>query len=415
MSRKKHESKKIFENMPVEPDEVPHGTSNAAVPADETSTPLTEAEQAESEAPALEQAADKSEETAPNADESAAESSNPESDEVSPDDLLEDVRRSLIQEEESRDKEQQPKWWKRIGRSSRKNTPEQETPKAVEEINLPNLETELTAPVGKQEPEPEEYVDDIDELIDLLETEEAEEKKPAVAEAPPPEPEKVIDLEELKKQAFQPRQTAETEQSLSEVRSIALEGDEEVFVEVQSTPQNPLEERISAVENALTPYRRYINFVIAFLGLVMAIVAGAVLFNIYKQSVAAAAPTEVPSDLPFPTSVSLPGGWTFKLAKGRLLDGNWNPQGAEWLQGTEVCRWVALPWSKQLEAVIRTLNPDDPIQLGMSNNDMLTYKVYSIKQMSPAEMQELDSNTPCLLIVLVEPDAEQRWVLTSLP
>jgi hypothetical protein len=51
----------------------------------------------------------------------------------------------------------------------------------------------------------------------------------------------------------------------------------------------------------------------------------------------------------------------------------------------------------------------------MSNNDVLTYNVSSIDQMSPLEMQELDSNTPCLLIVLAEPEAEERWVLTARP
>jgi hypothetical protein len=413
MPRKKNGSKKIFENMPVEPDEVLHEDKDAVVPT-ETDTPLTESAAGENDAPTLDQNEAGVEEIVKEAEESAAEPSGAESGKTVPDDLLEDVRRSLIEEEETREKEERPKWWKRIGKGSRKNAPEPETPKVVEEINLPALEFEETAPISNQEAESEEYLDDIDELIDLLETEETQ-KKPAVEEEVPPEPEKVVDLEELKKQAFQPRPTSATEQSLSEVRSIALEGDEEVFVEVQSTPQDPLEERISAVENALTPYRRYINFVVAFIGLIMAVIAGAVLFNIYKQSVAAAAPTELPSNVPFPTGVSLPGGWTFKLAKGSLVDGNWNPKGAEWLQGTEVCRWVALPWSKQLEAVIRTLNPDDAIQLGMSNNDMLTYKVYSIQQMSPAEMQKLDSNKPCLLIVLAEPEAEKRWVLTSLP
>jgi len=103
------------------------------------------------------------------------------------------------------------------------------------------------------------------------------------------------------------------------------------------------------------------------------------------------------------------------LGRGALDSGHWNPKGAEWLQGTEVCRWVALPWSAQLQAVVRTLNPDDPIKLGMSNNDQLTYKVSSIEQMSPEEMQNLDTKTPCLLIVLAQPDAEKRWVLTAVP
>jgi hypothetical protein len=247
----------------------------------------------------------------------------------------------------------------------------------------------------------------------MLEKEQASTAKPVV-EAQPPEPEVVPDLEELKKQVFQPRPTPMQDET--EVRSVALEGGEEVFVEVESKAQDPLEERLSAMENALKPYRRYINFGLALLGLVMAVVAALVLFNIYQRNVAIPAAQQAESNLPFPTSISLPGGWTFNLGKGSLTpDGRWDPQQPEWLQGTEVCRWVAIPWSKQLEAVLRTLNPDDPIELGMSNNDKLIYKVSSIKQMSPEEMQKLDANRPCLLVVLPEPKADTRWVLTALP
>ncbi len=148
----------------------------------------------------------------------------------------------------------------------------------------------------------------------------------------------------------------------------------------------------------------------------MAAVAAFLIYNAYQRSVVQARPTEIPSDLPFPTTVGLPGGWQFALGKGALTsEGSWNPSGAEWLQGTEVCRWVALPYSRQLEAVIRTLNANDPIELGMSNNDKLTYNVYSVRQMTPAELLKTDSNKPCLLVVLAEPNAEKRWVLTALP
>lgn len=341
----------------------------------------------------------------------AAAPSDLESDELSPDDLLDDVRRSLI-EDEAQENREQPKWWKRIGRGSRKNA-EPEEPKVVEEINLPNLDAEEIVTETQPETSPEEPIDPIDELLDLLDKEDVAAKKPAAVEETPPEPENAPDIEELKKQAFQPRPAATQEEDLTEVRAIALEG-EEVFVEVQATREDQLEERLKGVENALQPYKRYIYFGIAVLGLVMAVIAGMVLLTAYNRTLGAPTP-EVVSNVPFPTSVSLPGGWTFQLGKGSLVDGNWNPKGAEWLQGTEVCRWVALPWSRQLEAVIRTLNPDDPINLGMSNNDVLTYKVYSVEQMSPEEMQKLDSNTPCLLVVLAEPDAEKRWVLTALP
>jgi hypothetical protein len=98
-----------------------------------------------------------------------------------------------------------------------------------------------------------------------------------------------------------------------------------------------------------------------------------------------------------------------------LQNGKWNPRGPEWLEGTEVCRWVAIPWSRQLEAVIRTLTQEDKIELGMSNSDRVVYDVYSITQMSIEEMQELDSNSPCLLLVLAQADSDKRWVVTAIP
>jgi hypothetical protein len=231
---------------------------------------------------------------------------------------------------------------------------------------------------------------------------------PEVEAAPEPE----IDFEELKKQAFRSR-TDEEPEAVTDVRSIALEGGEEVLVEVETKAADPMQERINAFENALRPYRSYIYIAIAILGAAMAVVASLLIYNAYQRS--RPAPVQEVSNLPYPTSVSLPGGWSFNLGKGALQNGEWNPKGAEWLEGTEVCRWVSLPWSRQLEAVIRTLNPKDPISLVMSNNDKFVYEVYSVQQLTPQDMQKIDSNSPCLLLILTQPDAEQRWVLTALP
>ena len=343
---------------------------------------------------------------------------NPETsasaEEESVDELLEDVRRSLIEDEVSKDAKPS-KWWRRKG--GKEKTPQNEAPAANIEIDLPAVTSpgvppeEQTAQAGT-----EEYLDEIDELIDMLDTEteqETGETTVAAVEEVPPEPEKEIDIEELKKQAFAPRAAAEEDDNFSEVRTITLAGDEEVFVEVESKTADPLEERLSAIENALKPYRRYVYMALAVLGVVMAAIASLILYNLYQRSLPE--PVKEVSNLPYPTSVALPGGWSFKLGRGTLQDGEWNPNGAEWLEGTEVCRWVALPWSLQLEAVMRTLNPKDPIELGMSNNDRLVYQVYSVRELTPDEMQELDSSSPCLLLVLTQSDSEKRWVLTALP
>ena len=343
---------------------------------------------------------------------------NPE-EELPEGDLLEDVRQSLI-EEESLEKEKQPKWWRRItGGRKKDQAPKTAEPAAEEDLRLPVAEEPIEQAEQQEAKESEEDLEQIDELIRMLETPtEAEQPVPGVDEgtAVSQEAEEFVpkvDLEELKKQAFQPRPTDEAE-TTSDVRAIALEGEEEVFVEVEAKPVDPLEERIKAFENAIKPYRRYINIAAVFLGVVMTAIAGLLLYNVYQQSQPEPTPAAV-SNLPYPTSVSLPGGWSFQLGKGTLQDGRWNPEGPEWLEGTEVCRWVALPWSRQLEAVIRTLNPNDEIELTMSNNDRFVYTVYSVRQLTSEELLDLDSNTPCLLVVLVDAESDSRWVLTALP
>jgi len=347
------------------------------------------------------------------ADEASSMSASTEQD-TSPESLLDDVRHSLIEAEESDKSQKESKWWRRIGRSDKSAEPPQEPI----EIDLPTTSTagDVLEFQG-QKAESDEYVEQIDDLIDMLETEKEE---PALGLATPvpivevtPEPEPEIDFEKLKEQAFRPRTPEEETESPGDVRSIALGGDEDVFVEVEPQKSDPLEERLGAFENALKPYRRYIYMVLTLLGVGMAVVASLIIFNVLKQS--SPEPVKEVSNLPYPTAVSLPGGWTFQLGRGTVQNGKWDPGGAEWLEGTEVSRWVALPWNRQLEAVIRTLNPKDPIELVMSNNDKLTYKVYSVQEMSPEEMQALDSSTPSLLLILSQSDSEKRWVLTALP
>ena len=415
-SQKKVPVKKIFENTDIESVEA-HAESTDSVqdnPRDETVLPdrveqeaaaeMSEGEQAVSE----EMPADLN--TAPESDEAVN-----VPDENSADDLLDDVRRSLMEDETLAEEKKSKKWWRRGSKGSKKDK-RATAEKAVDvEANPPpvSMPVELTEEIGAEKES--EFVDEIDELIDMLESEkdESASQSEAVVAAPTePEIEPEVDIEELKKQAFRPSSQDEQE-NITEVRSIALEGGEEVFVEVEAAKQDPLEERLAAWENALRPYRRYVYLGLAFLGLIMAVIASVVLFNVYQRN-QPQVPTVV-ANLPFPTSMTLPGGLNFNLGKGSLQDGQWNPRGPEWLQGTEVCRWVAIPWSRQLEAVIRTLNPDDQIELVMSNNDRLVYKVYSVSELSNEELQEVPTDSPCLLLLLAKADSETRWVLTALP
>jgi len=323
---------------------------------------------------------------------------------VSAEDLLDDVRRSLI-EDEAQEDEKKSSWWVKRGKGKSKDQ--------VEEVTLPDATVVSGVAVENKDTE---YLDQIDELIEMLEPEvETPETYPVVepVAVPQVEPEAPVGVDELKKRVFSPSDGKE-EQEISEVRAIALEGGEEVFVEVESKKEDTFDDRLKAFENALLPYRRHIYFVLAFLGVVVAVLVSVTMYTVYQRSLPPE-PVKDISNLPFPKFMSLPGGVNFTLGKGAIKDGVWNPRGPEWLEGTEICRWVAIPWSRQLEAVVRTLTQKDTIDLTMSNNDKLTYNVYSIKEMTLAEMQDLDSNSPCLLLVLAKQDSDKRWVVTALP
>ena len=338
------------------------------------------------------------------------------SEEVSMDDLLDDVRRSLI-EDDTQTEDKKAGWWDRLSKGHHK---EHET-QAPDEKSAHSLE------VSTPSSHDTEYIEQIDELNEMLDNDELE-SEPVIAALQPepesileplPEPEPVVNLDELKKRVFQSR-PEEAQENLTEVRSIALEGGEEVFVEVEAAKVDQRQENIKAFENAFRPYRRYIYFATAFLGLVMAVAVIVLMVRTLAADgrLAFLQPPATPTfnpNLPYPAAIELPGGVAFNLAKGSTLDGKWNPKGPEWLIGTEICRWVAIPWSLQVEAVVRTFNQQNTIDLVMSNGDRVSYTVSSIQELTVEEMQALDQNSPCLLVVLAKEDSEKRWVVTAKP
>ena len=350
-----------------------------------------------------------------------SEDESSEEDELSPDDLLGDVRRSLIEDSAEKEQVEQSKWWKRIGRGGRKQEESEPQPEPVAQATV---EAQVAEEVETTDEQEDEYVEQIDELIDLLEEDglddsvELQQDAPQFEEEPAPyvevEEEKV-DLQELKKRAFSAGPSDKEEEDLSEVRSIALDDGEEVFIEVETKAVDPMQERLAEFENALRPYRRYFYFGFIFISLVMVLLVSASMYRLWLNQQPAPSPEAV-SSLPYPVQLGLPGDFKYNLGKGQLQpDGRWEPTGPEWLEGTEICRWIAIPHNRQLEAIVRTFTRDDQIELVMSNNDRLTYNVYSINEMSIEDMQKLDASTPCMLLVLAQPDTDQRWVVKAIP
>jgi hypothetical protein len=124
--------------------------------------------------------------------------------------------------------------------------------------------------------------------------------------------------------------------------------------------------------------------------------------------------TAIPMEgMPYPTGVRMTGGWFFYLQPSTMEDGRWVPQTSEWLNGSELRRIVALPWTRQLEAVVQSVVQGDSIELHMSNGDILTYLVEEISQIDRGDVSILTSNKPSLALVLYKQEEEARWVVTA--
>jgi hypothetical protein len=123
----------------------------------------------------------------------------------------------------------------------------------------------------------------------------------------------------------------------------------------------------------------------------------------------------LPADVPYPTEVTFPGGWEFILQKSTFTQGKWQPKTAEWLEGSEVRRVLALPWNTQTEAVVQTFKPGDTVELTLSNQDMVNYKITSIDRVPVSDNSIYTDKKPSLAIILYQEDAQERWVITCRP
>lgn len=204
-----------------------------------------------------------------------------------------------------------------------------------------------------------------------------------------------------------------------DLRELALQDYDETVIEPASEVKLSVGEVVRTTVRDFKPAERILWGFVFVVTVVMMLSAGVYFLSPVLMPAPEPTVTPVPSDIPYPVRVVLPGDWRIDLHKGRVVDGTWDPQGAEWLEGTEISRWVALPWSEQIGAVVRTFTKGDQIGLVMSNYDILTYQVDSIvDDLSFEGLQSLDTRTPNLLLIVPRGDIESDnlfYVVTALP
>ncbi len=118
---------------------------------------------------------------------------------------------------------------------------------------------------------------------------------------------------------------------------------------------------------------------------------------------------------PIPVGIVLPDGQAFDLAAGVLVDGNWVPERPEWLSGSQVPRWLAIPWTKKLEQAAKAFKTNDLVHLQMSNGDTLDYRFQWMQDVPVQKIAAYHKNSAELLILLSKPRGSSRLILVAIP
>jgi hypothetical protein len=117
----------------------------------------------------------------------------------------------------------------------------------------------------------------------------------------------------------------------------------------------------------------------------------------------------------FPVEILVSPDVSFKLSMSTIVNGEWKPNGPEWLDGTEVNRIVTIPWSPDLEKLVTSLKPGDPIKVVFNNQGQITYIIQLIDKVPVGQSGLFDASQPSLLVILYAQDSLERWVITSYP
>jgi hypothetical protein len=97
-----------------------------------------------------------------------------------------------------------------------------------------------------------------------------------------------------------------------------------------------------------------------------------------------------------PASIEI-AGRLFVVSAGEVKDGQWIPDGPQWLKGTEVRRVFAIPYASLADAQIQ---PGDPIYVRTRGGQVITYRVRDVVRLLANQIESFVSLRPSLVVAL---------------
>lgn len=113
-----------------------------------------------------------------------------------------------------------------------------------------------------------------------------------------------------------------------------------------------------------------------------------------------------------PASLEL-AGYSYVLSTGQVKNGTWEPAGAQWLEGSELRRIIALPYDVEVANTLALIKPGFVIKLRLRSGQLVKYKLAQTLRLQRQQIEILAEKNPSLAIILYGEASPERTVLIA--
>lgn len=113
-----------------------------------------------------------------------------------------------------------------------------------------------------------------------------------------------------------------------------------------------------------------------------------------------------------PASLEI-AGLSYILGTGRVKQGVWEPKAAEWLDGSDLRRIIAIPYDYQTVDTLSHIPPGNVAKIRLRSGEIVKYKIAETFRVQRQQIEILAEKKPSLIIILSGEESIERTVITA--
>ncbi len=113
-----------------------------------------------------------------------------------------------------------------------------------------------------------------------------------------------------------------------------------------------------------------------------------------------------------PASLEI-AGLSYILGTGKIKQGVWEPKAAEWLDGSDLRRIIAIPYDVQTVDTLSRIPPGNVAKIRLRSGEIVKYKIAETFRVQRQQIEILAEKKPSLIIILSGEESIERTVITA--